>query len=194
MAQARAASGRETHGNAASAFGPTTPTITLDPPGAISVDSVDLAAFATERLGDRYYWLREDGGALLYVCGEHKVIRGGPEPSEVMEPLFEDRDADVRVRLQLSYGSGSEQPVSLTIVDWPRVVRASRFHEQEGVLPSSLFRPAADSKDRWAPQRAAVASARRRARGVARSRALTGNRAGVVARGTLRRRRIRLVR
>ena len=76
-------------GNAASAFGPTTPPITLDPPGALSVDSVDLAAFATERLGDRYYWLREDGGALLYVCGEHKVIQGGPEPAEVMEPLFE---------------------------------------------------------------------------------------------------------
>ena len=75
--------------DAAKAFGPTTPTITLDPPGAISVDPVDLASFASERVGDRYHWLRDDGGALLYVCGEHKVIRGGPEPAEIMEPLFE---------------------------------------------------------------------------------------------------------
>ena len=70
-------------------FGPTTPTITLDPPDAISVDPVDLLAFATERLRDRYHWLRDDGGALLYVCGEHKVTRGGPEMIEVIEPLFE---------------------------------------------------------------------------------------------------------
>ena len=137
--------------DAATKFGPTRPTIAFDPPGAISVDPIDLATLAAEHLADRYYWLREDGGALLYVCGEHKVIRGGPEMAEVMEPLFEYCDADVRVRLHLSYESGLEQPVSLMVAHWPRVVRASPFHEEEGVLPSSLFRRVADSKDSWAP-------------------------------------------
>lgn len=141
---------RRTH-DAARSFGPTTPTIALDPPDAISVDPVHLVAFATERLREPYHWLRHDGGALLYVCGEHKVTWSGPEIVEVMEPLFEYCDADVRVRLHLSYAFGSVQPLSLTVVDWPRVVRGSRFHEQEGVLPSSLFRPAPGSKDSWAP-------------------------------------------
>jgi hypothetical protein len=168
--------------DAARAYGPTTPTITLDPPGAISVDPVDLADFATERLAHRYHWLRDDGGALLYVCAEHKVIRGGPEMEEVMEPLFEYCDADVRLRLRLSYASSSEQPIALTVVEWPRIVRASRFHEREGELPSSLFRPAPDSKEGWAPQ------ARLWHRLVAALEAWLdparpGSRAGVVARG-----------
>ena len=99
--------------------------------------------------------LRSDqypGHADYPLLGEHKVTWGGPEPIERMEPIFEYCDDDVRVRLHLSYGFGSVQPLSLTVVQWPRVVRGSRFHEQEGVLPSSLFRPAPNSKDSWAPQ------------------------------------------
>ena len=144
--------GGERGREAATAFGLTAPAITLDPPGAISVLPVDLVAFARERLRDRYYWLRDDGGALLYVCGEHKVIQGGPEMVEVTEPLFEYCDVDVRLRLQLSYRSTFEQPVSLSVIIWPRVVRGSRFHAQEDVLPSSLFRPLPGSSASWAPQ------------------------------------------
>ena len=138
-------------GNAASAFGPTTPPITLDPPCALSVDWW-TSAFATERLGDRYYWLREDGGALLYVCGEHKVTRAGRSRRRSWNHCSRTAMPTFACACSSRMAAASKQPVSLTIVDWPRVVRASRFHEQEGVLPSSLFRPAADSKDRWAPQ------------------------------------------
>jgi hypothetical protein len=144
--------GEERSRQAATAFGPTTPAIMLDPPGAISVPPVDLVAFAREHLRDRYHWLRDDGSALLYVCGEHKVIQGGPEMVEAIEPLFEYCDEDVRLRLQLSYRSTFEQPISLSVVVWPRVVRGSRFHAQEDVLPSSLFRPAPGSSASWAPQ------------------------------------------
>jgi hypothetical protein len=166
----------------ARAFGPTTPMITLDPPGAISVDAVDLAAFASERLADRYHWLRDDSSALLYVCGEHKVIRGGPEMTEVMEPLFEYCDEDVRVRLHLSYGSSLEQPVSLAVVHWPRIVRTSRFHERQGVLPASLFRPTPSSKDSWTPQ-ARLWHRLADALEAWLDPAHSGDRAGVIARG-----------
>jgi hypothetical protein len=166
----------------ARAFGPTTPMITLDPSGAISVEAVDLAAFASERLADRYHWLRDDSGALLYVCGEHKVIRGGPEMTEVMEPLFEYCDEDVRVRLHLSYGSSLEQPVSLAVVHWPRIVRTSRVHERQGVLPASLFRPTPSSKDSWTPQ-ARLWHRLADALEAWLDPAHSGDRAGVIARG-----------
>jgi hypothetical protein len=71
---------------------------------------------------------------------------------EAIEPLFEYCDADVRLRLRLSYRSGYDQPLSLTGVDWPRVVRGSRFHESEGVVPSSLYRPEPMVESRWGPQ------------------------------------------
>jgi hypothetical protein len=133
------------------AFGPTTPTIALDPPGALSVEPVDLAAFAAERLVDRQHWLREDGCALLYVCGEHTVMRGGPEPTDIIEPLFEYCDADVRLRLQFSYASAFDHPLSLIVLLWPRVVRGSECAEHDGALPASLYLPNPGTTDGCRP-------------------------------------------
>jgi hypothetical protein len=109
--------------------------IDIDPAGAVSVPPIDLAKFADQKLRGRPYWRREDGHALLFVCGHH-FVRRGPDGDLVQEPIFEYCDDDVRLRLHIDY----DRAIYLSSLQWPRVVATSQYVEQEGVLPLSLFR------------------------------------------------------
>ncbi len=109
--------------------------IDIDPAGAVSVPPIDLAKFADQNLRGRPYWLREDGHALLFVCGHH-FVRRGPDGDLVQEPIFEYCDDDVRLRLHSDY----DRAIYLSDLHWPRVVATSQYVEQGGALPLSLFR------------------------------------------------------
>jgi hypothetical protein len=113
------------------------PALDLDPPDAVVVEPVDLAAFAAARLSDRPYWLRADGGALLYVCG-HEEQNVGPDYAMATRPVYEYADADVRVRLRV-HGNARERAPWMATLHRPRVVRTSPFAAAGGALPAALF-------------------------------------------------------
>jgi hypothetical protein len=112
------------------------PALDLDPPDAVVVEPVDLAAFAAARLRDRPYWLRADGGALLYVCG-HEEQNVGPEYAMATRPVYEYADADVRLRLSVRGGERERAPW-MAMLQWPRIVRTSPFAADGGALPAAL--------------------------------------------------------
>jgi hypothetical protein len=131
-----------------------TPQVTLDATGAVVVDPVDLAAFAAAHLAGSAHWLRDDGDALLYVCGT-RVVRYGKEMDEMEEPVLEYCDADTRVRMDLSYLSYSfaaGSVVSLDRLTWPRVVRTSPFHVAGDVVPPRLYTRTGRAADAWVPR------------------------------------------
>lgn len=123
--------------------------VRIDPPDAVSVQPLDLRAFAERQLTDRCYWLRDDGKALLYVCAHHDMRRG-PDGDLVSEPLFEYCDEDVRLRLHLSH-TGS---LSLASLYWPRAVKREQHPAHEDVLPPHLIATSPGRFVSWYPQEA----------------------------------------
>lgn len=123
--------------------------IRIDPPAAVSVQPLDLRAFAERQLTDRCYWLRDDGKALLYICAHHDMRRGS-DGDLVSEPLFEYCDEDVRLRLHLSHTGA----LSLASLYWPRAVKSERHFSDEDVLPPQLFATSPGRFVSWYPQEA----------------------------------------
>ena len=111
------------------------PSVTLDPPGDIAVPTIDLGAFARRELSDRGYYMREDNGALLYVCGWRTVPRG-PDGDLVDLPVYQYCDSAVRVRLHQHF----DFEMTLAYVHDPRVVVHSGPSEGQPELPASLLR------------------------------------------------------